>query len=29
MVALDEKFLFWSAWSSSIYLFMAKRYGKT
>ncbi len=27
MVALDEKFLFWSAWSSSIYLFMAKRYG--
>jgi glycogen debranching enzyme len=28
MVALDEKFLFWSAWSSSIYLFMAKRYGK-
>ena len=28
MVAFDEKFLFWSAWSSSIYLFMAKRYGK-
>ncbi len=28
MVALDEKFLFWSAWSSSIYLFMSQRYGK-
>jgi hypothetical protein len=28
MVAFDEKFLFWSAWSSSIYLFMAQRYGK-
>ena len=28
MVALDEKFLFWSAWSSSMYLFMADRYGK-
>ena len=28
MVAFDEKFLFWSAWSASIYLFMAKRYGK-
>ena len=28
MVAFDEKFLFWSAWSSSIYLFMAKRYGE-
>lgn len=27
MVALDEKFLFWSAWSASIYLFMSKRYG--
>ena len=27
MVALDEKYLFWSAWSSSIYLFMSKRYG--
>ena len=27
MVAFDEKFLFWSAWSSSIYLFMSKRYG--
>lgn len=27
MVAFDEKFLFWSAWSSSIYLFMAERYG--
>jgi len=28
MVAFDEKFLFWSAWTSSIYLFMSKRYGK-
>lgn len=28
MVALDEKFLFWSAWSSAIYLFFADRYGK-
>lgn len=28
MVAFDEKFLFWSAWSASIYLFMADRYGK-
>ncbi len=27
MVAFDEKFLFWSAWSSSIYLYMSKRYG--
>jgi len=28
MVAFDEKYLFWSAWSSSIYLFMSQRYGK-
>ena len=28
MVALDEKFLFWSAWPASIYIFMAKRYGE-
>ena len=28
MVALDEKYLFWSAWSSEIYLFFADRYGK-
>ena len=27
MVALDEKYLFWSAWSASIYLFFADRYG--
>lgn len=28
MVALDEKFLFWSAWSASIYLYMSRHYGK-
>ena len=28
MVALDEKFLFWSAWPSAVYIFMAKRYGE-
>ena len=28
MVAFDEKYLFWSAWSASIYLYMADRYGK-
>lgn len=27
MVAFDEKFLFWSAWSSAIYLYFAENYG--